>query len=371
MTKIAILGNIFGLSGYDRHTRELANALHRIGADVSIECNKPQMWERLVNDFELNACTKEFDPESVAVMVGQPQFWPLAISKKYEKFYGYCVWEGDRIPLYWLHNITDTRVDGILVPSEHSKEAILTVVKDNAAPLYDEIFEKIHVIPHGYDPAKFYPLNNTPDKFRFIANKGWSQGLHDRGGIQWLIKAFVEEFKRGEEVELRIKINSSYNAPDWTVEKEMGKLGIKKGQGALVLMCADNLDDAGLNRFYSEGTVFVTTSMADAFNIPCIEAMACGLPVCTTNYGGQTDFVNDKNGWLIDKGKLVNWSKELQYEETKWFKPNIATIKKVLRDIYDNKDQVNKKAMLAIETAQGYTWNKSAEKLVKVIKDDR
>ena len=55
---------------------------------------------------------------------------------------------------------------------------------------------------------KFYPdKKEENDKLIFIANKGWSQGIHDRGGMQWLIKAFSEEFTKDDNVELRLKIN--------------------------------------------------------------------------------------------------------------------------------------------------------------------
>ena len=73
--------------------------------------------------------------------------------------------------------------------------------------------------------------------------------------------------------------------------------------------------------------------MGDAFNIPCLEAMACSLPVITTNYGGQTDFVNNENGWLVDyEYKLVTW--DVSYEGSSWAVPDIGKLRLVMREAY-------------------------------------
>ena len=67
----------------------------------------------------------------------------------------------------------------------------------------------------------------------------------------------------------------------------------------------NNVNYNELNDIYNQGHVFVSTSLAEGFNLPCLEAMAAGLPVLTTSYGGQSDFVNNKNGWLLPSGELV------------------------------------------------------------------
>jgi len=370
--KINIIGDIFGTTGYARHTRQLANALNDIGCDVRIESNLPQQWEVAVNDFELRAIQKPFDRECVSVMIGQPPFWRIALAQKPRKFFGFCVWEGDKIPKYWIDYMLDPRVDKILVPSQHTKDAI----ENTFAPPKG----LIEIIPHGYDASKFYPdkkpiidkVNKISDikitendientNFSFIANKGWSQGLYDRGGIQWLLKAFNEEFSKEDNVCLKIKINTVYK-PNFNIDEECKALDLIKGKNSIMFVL-DTIDDNALRQFYNEGDVFVSTSMADAFNIPCLEAMGCGVPVITTAFGGQSDFITPENGYLIRVGEFVNWSKEQSYEETKWFKPDIKEIRRLLRYAYLNQQEIKEKGKLALKDASKFTWLEAAKKL--------
>ena len=127
--KINVIGNVLGQSGYDRHTRGLAQGLHNVGVDVRLDFQKPLGWETLVSDSELVNAKKEFDPDSTTIMITQPQFWPLGLSEKPKQFGGFAVWEGNVCPESWLEYMADNRVNYIFVPSNHTKEAILNTIK--------------------------------------------------------------------------------------------------------------------------------------------------------------------------------------------------------------------------------------------------
>lgn len=353
-----IIGSLFNQSGYSRHTKCLANALNELGIDIRLDVAKIDQWERHVNDFELNAISKDFDPECVSLFIGQPQFWPLVIAEKPSKFLGYLVWEGNKVPRYWKKYLKDERVDKILVPSEHVKLALTKTFND------DKIDNKVYVIPEGYDPSVFYPIDNKHDTFCFMANKGWSKGMNDRGGIQFLIKAFSEEFNKDDNVELKIKLNTVYNSPGWDLKKEIDSLNLPEDRPK-IMTCTSNLDNKAMNDFYNEGDVFVTTSMAEGFNLPALEAMACGLPVIATNYGGHLDFVNDSNGFLIDDLEMGFFSDEIAYEDILWAKPKIECIRKKLREAFES--NLEEKRNEAIKTASKFTWRDSAKKILNLI----
>ena len=64
-----------------------------------------------------------------------------------------------------------------------------------------------------------------------------------------------------------------------------------------------------LKDIYPQGDAFVLASKSETFGVVFIEAMATGLPVIATDCGGPSDFVNEKNGYLIpvdDKKSLVD-----------------------------------------------------------------
>ena len=357
-----ILGNIFGTSGYASHTRNLANAMNEIGLDIRLDCPRQPGWERQVSDAEFLMLDKEFNPDSTTIMVATPQFWSLGLADKPDRFFGFCVWEGDCVPKFWREGMMDKRVDKILVPSKHVRKAVVKTCP--------EVKDKIVIIPHGVDCSKYYPLEKkSGDNFVFACNKGYrcELGWADRGGVPYLLKAFADEFSKDDAVELRIKLNPAYlgNVKPADVFKSLGLK--KKENRPRVMIAIQLLDDVALNNFYNDCDVLVSTSLADGFNLPILEGLACGKPALVTAHSGHCDFVNDKNGWTLVKGVLKHLSAEPMYEEVKWFEPSIREIRQVLRKIYNNRDQVADRCDDALKTAQKYTWINTAKK-IKAIK---
>jgi glycosyltransferase involved in cell wall biosynthesis len=44
--------------------------------------------------------------------------------------------------------------------------------------------------------------------------------------------------------------------------------------------------------------------LKEGWGIPYMEAMSMGLPTIGTNFGGQLDFMNDKNSYLIEVDEM-------------------------------------------------------------------
>jgi glycosyltransferase involved in cell wall biosynthesis len=110
------------------------------------------------------------------------------------------------------------------------------------------------------------------------------------------------------------------------------------------------------------GDVYVTTSMAEGFNLPVVEAMACGLPVVSTDFGGMTDVVTNDNGWLLTQGKMKEVVWDEMYHGVSWKVPSIKEIRVQLRSIYNKQSQITAKIQNALDTANNFTWTHSARK---------
>jgi len=365
--KVNIIGPAFGTSGFANHIKQLATALHERSVEVRLDSPKPDNWLTMVNDAELVMHNREFSKEMTSILVGQPQFLPFAWADNPKTVIPFVIWEGDKVPQFWMKHLLDERIKQIWVPSTHVKDAILNTGIGGGEQL--DLSEKIKIVPHGVDLSIFQPNPEQKERnFTFLANKGWAQGINDRGGIQWLLKAFHAEFSNTESVELRIKINTTYCPPGWDFNVEMKKLGIeKKEDSPSILVSTDNVEQKLMAQFY-EGDVFVSPTMGEAFNLPCIEAMACGVPVITTNFGGQTDFVTQENGWLVD-GKLVDVTWDMPYEGVKWMQPDVDELRKTMRDCFENKKVVDEKGREAAINAIEWTWAKSAEKAMEHLRE--
>lgn len=363
MLKVNIICPYFGTSGYVSHARGIVNALIP-KIDIKIITNLPQGWEMGVNDAELLAIKKEDSPDRINIILDMPFNWTTHLTKK--KNICYLIWEGDTIPISWVDRIIDSRVTQVWVPSTHVYEAIKTGFK-NDQTAWALIKNKIKIVPHGFDPAVFYP-EETQHPFTFVVNKGFRNEL-DRGGVQHALKAFIKEFNPGE-ARLLIKLNPAYAMPPemLAVIIDKYKKELNKPETGDIAVTYESLDGTGLRRLYNEGDVFLNPTEGEAFSLPCIEAMACGKPVITTNFGGQTDFVNDTNGWLISYD-LHEVKHEILYEGIKWGKPDIVELQAMMRKVFNEKDVREEKIKRVLLDSWDYTWERSSEKAIICLKE--
>ena len=360
--QVNIIGNYFGIDGFSNHTRQLAVAMDKIKElDISMTCNKPQGWEANVTDQELQIILRDPEKADVNLMIGQPQHWRL-YSNENKPFIGFLIWEGDKIPAYWIECLQDINISQIWIPSKHVENAILNRIGLNQETKHTESFcDKIKIVPHGVDLSIFKPTETKKEKFTFLCNKGF-RNLEDRGGTQYAIQAFLEEFTDKDNVELIIKVNPAYPIID--IQQSIQELKPKdKTNFTSIKFIIDAVPYEKMNEIYSLGDVFVAPSRAEAFHLGCLEAQACGLPVITSNFGGQTDFCDFDNGWIIG-GELKEVTHELEYEGVSWLTPSIIELKKVMREAYGfRKDDLFKNmSNRCIEQSKQWTWDKSAEK---------
>ena len=215
--QINIIGTAFGCSGYDIHTRELANALNEL-IPVRLSVNTPQGIETSLNDKEIEMVKRQPIKEEINLIITTPNQWIMHTDNK--RNWAYCVWEGDRVPESFIEDFMNPDIEYIIVPSEHTKKAIAKTIY--TLDEQEEIMDKIKVISHGVDLKKFYPkprikvdnLNNENIvPFTFLCNKGF-RNLEDRGGVQYTIRAYLEEFTKKDNVSLFLKINPAYGIPD-------------------------------------------------------------------------------------------------------------------------------------------------------------
>jgi len=355
--KINLIGQIFGHNGFCSHTRSLFNALAEQVDDIHLDVPLPPGWEVQANDAELRAIQTQHFNDGITIMIGQPNYWPQGLVEKQKKFYGFCVWEGDKVPKHFIKHLRS--VDGVLVPSDHVKEAIL-----NTEPTFP--VEKIHLIPHGVDTKIFTPKEKPKDQpYTFVANKGWCSGINDRGGVQYLLKAYSEEFKKDEKVVLMLKINPSYNAPNWNIQEELNKLELPEDRAPIAINTA-GIDKIALPNIYI-GDCFVSPTRCEGFSLPCSESAASELPVITTNYGGQCDFIDEEIGWLISYD-MEEVTFDMAYEGIRWSTPDITHLRKLMRYAFDHPDECKEKGKKGREKmVNGWTWKHTVDKLLKVI----
>jgi UDP-glucose:(heptosyl)LPS alpha-1,3-glucosyltransferase len=103
-----------------------------------------------------------------------------------------------------------------------------------------------------------------------------------------------------------------------------------------------------VHRFYGMADIFALPTMYEPFANVCLEAMACGLPVITTEENGASELVqNGRNGFVIDR-----------WDDVQGLSACIKTLMQGDAFRHMGKD--------AHETARKYTWERHIRETVEV-----
>lgn len=263
------------------------------------------------------------------------------------------VLESTKLPERMVKECNDHRIKSIWVPSTFCKKNYIES---------GVIEEKIHVIPHGFDPLIFRSStqvdDNKPDDLYTFLFVGGYAGEGDRKGADLLAKAFAEEFRPDDKVKLYLKLNTTYNPNvDLSIFERILRNHDYEIDTHMVLPDA-------IPNIYAIGDCFVSPTMGEGFGMTILEALVCRLPIITTGYGGQSDFLpKNKRVQIINMGDYIP-AKYSQWDCGLWFKPSIAQLKAQMRKAYE--EQMSKYKYEGIEK---WTWKNAALKAEEVLNE--
>jgi len=354
-----------GPSGYGRFTTFLVPALIRAGIDVSV---LPIYAEELrVADPSIRQLINFADEDILSADVAVRM--SIANPSDAVGFFGkkrvlYTMLEVDKIPPFWVRSLNT--VDQVWSPSHWGTD----VFKNSG------VKEKlIRVVPGGVDTNIFNPYREPilpkSDNFRFIFVGKWEI----RKGIDILAKAFSEEFKEKEKVELILHCDTikmfdgNFNSFKELVKYRLpvDRAEIKVSEGII-----PNYHDMG--RIYTSADCYVQPTRGEGWNLPLIEAMASGLPSIITNWSAHTEFANEKNAYLLNKFKLepaIHPDQIAQFflQYGKWAVPDKEELKKQMRYVFDNQEEAKKLGEKAAKDMQKWTWDEAAKKAKKCLEE--
>jgi len=339
---ISIWGTYQGTSGYAKHTTGLATAMSKL--------TKVKMHSMNGLPIPLTQYASE-DISDDLLSITIPPFWDLFSGSRIKNFTGFLVFEADDIPQYWADVLQKDYIKRIFVPSNHVK----AITERHTTKL-------VHVIPHGYNPAVFYPKPIKHDLFTFGFVGGWAQGKNDRKGFDILLECFCEEFKANEKVRLLAKMNLAYQ-PVQKIFNDLNLLKLPpKEERPKIDLIVEEYTDAQMNDYYNSIDSIVFPTRGEAFNIPGLEALACGVPNIVTGWGGQMDYANTTNSLLVNYKLKEYEGNDILYEGLKLAEPDREDLKKCMRLAFES----NLKDALTFDGSK-WTWDESAKKAISYI----
>jgi glycosyltransferase involved in cell wall biosynthesis len=180
----------------------------------------------------------------------------------------------------------------LVTPSAWSRAGL---VRSGAEP------SRVVVVPHGVDTSVFRPLGDD-ERAELRRAFGWDTfvflhlgSMSDNKGIALLLKAFAQVLDVFPHAMLVLKGLDSFYSSGRYVERSLAGLGDAEQAKVRKRLAyvGGTLPFSELARLYQAADAYVSPYLAEAFNLPVLEAIASGLPVICTRGGPTDDFTTD------------------------------------------------------------------------------
>ncbi len=322
-------------SGYANSSRNYIRALleYRDKIDLSIGSVSFEQ-EKTRHELDNIISTLERDDPGTKIQITHltPENYPKFRNRNQNIYnIGYTTWETNQLPSDWvgLCNL----MDEIWVPSTWN----VSVFQKSG------VNKKIVCIPHVIEENKKQHQKlegKNQGDFWFYSIFQWTM----RKNPYCLLTAYFTEFVDTENVYLAIK---TYRKNTLNEEKEVIRNDINNIKRLLglskyppILFYSNMMNSDEVDSFHETGDCFVLPSKAEGWGIPFAEAMSFGKPTIGPRYGGNIDFMNDKNSFLINTYEEpvngMTWMPHYIGTMT-WGNPDVMDLRKKMRFVFENR----------------------------------
>jgi glycosyltransferase involved in cell wall biosynthesis len=237
---------------------------------------------------------------------------------------GMWVWELPAFRDEWWGTLA--QFDEIWVPSAFCQRAVQAMT---AKPVV--------VVPHAVSASET-PQPGYREKLKIDGGEFVFLYVFDassyvaRKNPHCLVEAFAAAFSKHDRVRLVLKVSNADTDPEFS--RYLAAL-VERDARCLVLRQTMGTDElAGLFR---AADCYVSPHRAEGFGLSVAEAMALGLPVIATDYGGTVDFMTEKVGFPL-RYRLVEVDREHgpYAKGAIWADPSREHLQELLRTVVEN-----------------------------------
>jgi glycosyltransferase involved in cell wall biosynthesis len=259
-------------------------------------------------------------------------------------------WEESLVPREWVDSFNH-HLDLIAAPSRFVKKALLD----------SGVETPIAVVGTGVDhiariSAK--PVDRPLGRgFRFLhVSSGFP-----RKGVDVLLRAYAKAFSSADDVTLVLKTFPNIHN---TVARQLTELRHGNPRYPDVVFIDEDLPPSQLLDLYQQCHAFVAPSRGEGFGLPMAEAMWFGLPVITTEAGGQSDFCTEDTSWLV-ACRAASSQSHLSRHDSLWFEPDVGSLARALQAVHraTPAQRQAKTARARALVTREYTWDAVAHRL--------
>lgn len=353
----------FNWSGYARVSRLLLPALAEAGVEIQLQ--NYAMDRGFLDDLARRPAEAAFWEGLLARRVRRGTyvcFHPPAAwngfrflsgfrrqNPGFDAYAAFTMFETDRLPALWAEELAEA--DQVWVPSRFNLETFARA----GVPA-----EKLRLLQPGLDPGPWRelpPPMEIPGRrgFVFVSVFQWTL----RKGWDVLLDAWADAFVPGDDVclVLRAYPGERKNPPlARRIADHWRARGLRPEDVAPVILLDRFIPDEEMPALYAAADAYVLPSRGEAWGVPYLEAMAAGLPVIGTRWGGQLDFMDDGNSYLIDTHGLEpvppEQTAESPYYEAghSWAAPSRRHCAELLRRVFERREEARERGARARAT---------------------
>ena len=380
--KLKVHCSYIGTTGYNHHSRDFFRKLSEkidlkirnftIGKNWNWPNNEPHNGESYLNSLDKHLLTEqtlwvnETDREEFSIYSKHVNEFEHNIDlvlneTNHYYFYdsydkpkiAYNVWESTLQPPQFFDKLLE--YDQIWVPSQWQADC---TINQGADPY------KVKVVPEGVDVNTFYPedpktvLDYVDGRFKFIVFGRWDY----RKSTKEIIETFLKEFDPSEPVDLIVSIDNPFSGDGHeTTEKRLEHYGFTDKR--IKIKHFPSRED--YITYLKNGHVFVSCARSEGWNLPLIEAMACGTPSIYSACSGQMEFAEGKGLPVKILGEKPVMDADYNHFNSSvgnYYEPDFKDLARVMRDAYKNYTDHKKRAVEEAKLIhRDFNWNKVAE----------
>ena len=262
--------------------------------------------------------------------------------------------ETTKVAPVWLGK--GNEMDKLIVVSNHSKQiyetSTCTARNENTGEekhnyRCETPIEVINYAVRNFEPEPVEGFK-LDYKFNFITVAQWGPRKNLDNTVRW----FVEEFSQ-DEVGLVVKTNivkDSLIDREYVTQNLQRLLALYPDRKCKVYLLHGTLSDQNMTWLYQHKKIkgMISLSHGEGYGLPLFEAAYNGVPLITTDWSGQSDFINmpNKNGKIRPHIAKVKYSlqpvqPEVVWEnviepDSMWAYPIETSAKNTMREVYKN-----------------------------------
>lgn len=346
MKPFSVVAPLASADGYGVSAERMVLSATEQGADIefiSHDWRDDRYTDKRLFEIEAPQITRD------TVVV---HFLPFAFTRfRSEVTIGSTMFETDSIPPFWRGPCNTT--NGIIVPSEHCQRAF-----------QDQLSVPVEVVPLGVDTAFYHPvIRSTQATFTFLM----AGSLHYRKGAEFAVRAFRNEFTRGEPVRLILKTRRGF--------LDVGDDRLLDDPHITVI--TDDYTREEMRGLYRQADCFLAPSRGEASGLTPREAMSTALPTIMTDWGGLSEISDERYSYPVEVERLEpapsqcsSYSMNVAGVEPigNFARPSIESLRARMREVYEHQGDARKKGMkAALWMATEWDWEHCAPKWLDAI----